>query len=91
MPRAGAHTLTDLREAGGTHVRVTCAQCARQGRYGVAGLLEAHGDIALPDLLAELTKDCPKRIAAKPFDRCVAVYDQPNESPVSGLRDGRGA
>ena len=80
MPRAGAHTLIDLREAGEAHVRIVCGQCARQGRYNVDKLLHAHGDVALPDLLAMLTKDCQKRIAARPYDRCVAVFDQRNES-----------
>lgn len=86
MPRAGAHTLTDVREAGGTHVAISCAQCAREGRYGVPGLLQAHGDLSLPDLLAVLTKGCPKRQAGKPFDRCAATFDRSNES-----RNGGGA
>ena len=74
MPRAGAVTLRDVRAAGEAHVAIACGQCERKGRYGVAGLLETHGDIALPDLLAVLSEGCPKRIAGKPFDRCVAVY-----------------
>ena len=85
MPRAGAHTLRDACKAGETHVRIACADCSRLGRYAVLRLLQAHGDIAMPDLLALLTEGCPKRIAAKPFDRCKATFDQRNESPGAGL------
>ena len=80
MSKAGARHLRDVREVGGTHVRVACAQCAREGRYGVPGLLQAHGDIALPDLLALLTGGCSKRQAGKPFDKCVATFDLQDES-----------
>jgi hypothetical protein len=31
-------------------------------------------DAKLPDLLARLTADCPKRGAASIYDRCKAVY-----------------
>ena len=74
MAQVGAHTLTDVRRAGRSHVCISCGQCDREGRYGVAGLLEVHGNIALPDLLALLTKDCEKRLAGRPFGRCDAVY-----------------
>ncbi len=84
MPRAGAHTLRDVCKAGETHVRVTCAQCAREGRYAVLRLLHAHGDLSLPDLLVLLSQDCPKRQAGKAFDRCAATFDRSNESHSSG-------
>ena len=76
MPRAGAVTLRDLKLSGDCFVRVECAPCARRGRYNVDELIHAHGDIALPDLLAVLSQNCPKRQAGKPFDRCAATFDR---------------
>ena len=87
MPTAGTHTLRDVRAAGEAHVRIICGQCAREGRYCVAGLLQAHDDLALHDLLALLTEGCPKRIAGKAFFRCVAVYNQREELRVRGRHD----
>ena len=72
MPEGGATLLSDLaRDA----LAVLCDRCGRRGRYSVAGLLERHGDIGLPDLLAVLARDCPKRIPNLFDDMCAARYD----------------
>jgi hypothetical protein len=72
MPEGGATLLSDLaRDA----LAVLCDRCGRRGRYSVAGLFERHGDIGLPDLLAVLARDCPKRIPNLFDDTCAARYD----------------
>jgi hypothetical protein len=50
--------------------------CERVGSYGLADLISAYGiDTRLPDLLAELSADCPKRAGqGLGTDRCGAVY-----------------
>jgi hypothetical protein len=55
-------------------VFVTCDKCGRTGRYDLASLIVRHGiDKGLPDLLAELSRDCPQR-AGQGLERCGAVY-----------------
>lgn len=81
MPPAGAVTLRDLKLSGDGFVAIECAPCARRGRYSVDKLLQAHGDLTLPDLLAVLTEGCPKRVAAKPFDMCRATFVGLTDAP----------
>jgi hypothetical protein len=41
---------------------ISCSRCERAGRYPLADLIERYGRIfTVPDLLGELSKDCPKR------------------------------
>jgi hypothetical protein len=73
MPRSGALTLSDMKSP---FVVVACASCGRRGRFAVSRLLEKYGDdIAMPDLLPELTK-CPKWKSVSIYDRCKATYER---------------
>jgi hypothetical protein len=71
---AGATTLRHLHRRGELHLRVDCSKCPRRGRYLLVRLLADHGDKPLPDLLAELARDCPHRSKVGVFDRCGAKY-----------------
>lgn len=53
-------------------LRVTCEACGREGRYGLAGLIDRFGPAAaLPDVLAVLAADCPRRGTGRWFsDPC---------------------
>ena len=43
-------------------VRIDCRHCDRTGRYGLAGLVRLYGPTAaLPEVLAVLSADCPRR------------------------------
>jgi hypothetical protein len=70
MPRDGALTLSDV----GPTLTIVCGPCAWRGRYAVARLLEAHGDVKLTDLPGMLA-DCPTANSASVYDRCRAVYE----------------
>jgi hypothetical protein len=72
MPKGGATLLSD---SANDALAVSCDRCGRRGRYSVARLLKRHGDIGLPDLLAALAADCPKRHANRFDDMCAARYD----------------
>jgi hypothetical protein len=76
MPSGGAQTLADLVIDGQKRLDLACTKCERVGSYGLAGLISAHGiNARLPDLLAELSADCPKRAGqGLGTDRCGAVY-----------------
>jgi hypothetical protein len=56
MPRDGAVVLSDLRNR---TLSIVCEPCGRRGSYGVAPLMEQHGDAKLTDLLQTLA-NCPK-------------------------------
>ena len=71
MPRDGAPVLSDLRQP---TLSIVCEPCGRRGRYGVAKLMELHGDAKLTDLLQTLA-DCQKARSASIHDRCKAVYE----------------
>jgi hypothetical protein len=68
--------LSDLVIEGRERLHLACDKCARVGSYVVVNLVLAHGiDKGLPDLLAELSADCPKRAGqGLGTDRCGAVY-----------------
>lgn len=74
MPRDGAVILSDLRNRGFDRVTVECAKCGRQGSYRLDAALERWGDAKLPDVLADLTADCPKGKGADAFDQCGAKF-----------------
>ena len=67
MPRDGAMTLSDLPV---DRLVVVCDRCPRRGVYSVARLMATRGDAKIPDLLADLSADCPKRLAMKWSDLC---------------------
>jgi hypothetical protein len=71
MPRDGALTLSDVLSP---TLSIVCEPCNRHGRYGVARLLEEHGDAKLTDLLQALA-DCPKARSASIYDSCKVVYE----------------
>ena len=72
MPRDGALTLSDVLSP---TLSIVCEPCNRYRRYGVARLVEEHGDARLTDLLQTLA-DCPKARSASIHDRfCKAVYE----------------
>ena len=71
MPRDGALTLSDVR---GPTLAIVCQACARHRRYGVARLIEEHGDAKMTELLVTLA-DCPKARSARIYERCRAVYE----------------
>lgn len=74
MPKIGEQTLSDLVIDGHERVFVGCDKCSRTGSYGLASLIVRYGiDKGLPDLLAELSRDCPQR-AGVGLERCGAVY-----------------
>ena len=68
----GYFTLTELPRA---LVEIACDKCVWKGRYSKARLMAKHGrDIRLPDLLLEISKDCPK-VDELGNDMCGARYE----------------
>jgi hypothetical protein len=72
-PASGALILSDVRNP---TLSIVCEPCGRRGTYGVARLMEQHGDAKLTDLLLTLA-NCPKARSASIHDRCKAVFGQP--------------
>jgi hypothetical protein len=70
----GAVTISDLLVRGETHLALECQRCTLRGRYSLAKMLDERGDVGLPDLLVELSADCPQRHSVGAFDRCGARY-----------------
>lgn len=76
MPRAGSVTLDDLRQRGLDALSMSCAQCDRSGRYSIGRAIERWGaDAGLPDILAKLSADCPRRAQQGFGARCGAKFD----------------
>ena len=76
MPRDGAVTLEDLVQRGLDRITVSCASCGRAGNYKLARALDLWGrDAKLPDILADLKRDCGKTSSAAIFDRCGARFE----------------
>jgi hypothetical protein len=76
IPRDGATVFSDL--IGKLDVlRVSCGKCERDGRYGLARLINQRGrDAKILDWLDELTAECPKKIARNMNDSCGAKCPQ---------------
>lgn len=73
MPNNGARTLGDLGREGRELVYLRCEKCPRSGQYSLTGLILRLGiDQGLPDLIAELSSDCPQR-SAQGMERCGAT------------------
>ena len=54
-------------------LRLSCEKCGRDGCYGLHRLIRNRGrDAKLIDWLAELTAECPKKIARNMNDPCDA-------------------
>ena len=70
MPRDGAITFGDL-VGQVDYLEIACPKCERTGRYSVRRLALTYGRHAtVPNWIAELTKDCPRRIAGRFDDQC---------------------
>jgi hypothetical protein len=70
VPRDGATTFGDL-VGQLEELRVTCEKCGRAGRYRLDRLIAEHGaEAKIPDWIAKISSDCPKRQAASISDRC---------------------
>jgi hypothetical protein len=76
MPRNGAITLQDYPR---DHVfTVSCAKCGRAGKYRWETLAQRYGlAMGLPDMLAQISADCPKRQQEVWSDRCGVIYGAP--------------
>jgi hypothetical protein len=75
MPR-DAILLSDKRVP---TIGIFCALCQRREMFDVESLKLQHGgDVKMPDLLALLVADCPKRQqrAFSVYDRCRVTYDK---------------
>ncbi len=56
-------------------VRIDCQRCERAGRYRLASLVARFGPgAAMPDVLAVLARDCPRRGAERFSDPCGAGF-----------------
>jgi hypothetical protein len=71
----GAVTIRRLFEEGRSHLSLACSRCERRGRYSLLKLLHERGDVGLPDLLHDLSRDCPRHGNTGAFDRCGARYE----------------
>jgi hypothetical protein len=72
MPRDGAVTFDDLRSKL-QMLRVVCGKCGRAGCYSVEQLIGRRGcDGRVVDLIADLSAECPRRIANSFNDQCNA-------------------
>jgi len=74
MSGGGARTVGDLVDGGADRLVIGCDKCDRAGSYALAGVVIDHGPLCrLPDLLAYLSRNCPKRVG-RGLDRCGAVF-----------------
>jgi hypothetical protein len=74
MASSGERTLGDLVKERRKRVTLTCDKCSRISKYSLYGLIARHGiDKGLPDLLAELSADCPQRTGLG-LELCGAVF-----------------
>jgi hypothetical protein len=72
MPRDGARTFGDL-IGRLDHLEIVCPKCERLGRYSVHRLAMEHGpDFKLPDWIALMTRNCPRRQSPGLADACGA-------------------
>jgi hypothetical protein len=79
-----------LRDYPAPVLRVACDACGRAGRYRLPALVERHGPAAgLPDVLAVLAGDCPRRGAGRFSDPCGARFPE-LARPDATRREGAG-
>jgi hypothetical protein len=77
----GAVRLADY--PAGEVVRIVCQPCGRAGRYRLSGLIARFGpDTGLPEVLAALNADCPRRRDWRQDGPCRAGF--PDLVPVKG-------
>jgi hypothetical protein len=62
-----------------------CTRCDRSGRYRVARLVEQHGAaFPVPELLRQLSANCPKRGSVSTYDLCGAHFPELSKLFLSG-------
>jgi len=97
IARGGARTFGDL-IGQLDHLEIVCPKCDRLGRYLVHRLAMQHGpDFKLPDWIALMTRDCPRRRSPGLADACAAqcpgllglAFEDASEAPP-GSRNGSG-
>jgi hypothetical protein len=67
---SGSITLADVAARTDTLV-VACTQCDRAGRYSLHTLIKRYNRrLGVPELLAKLSADCPKRQSVSAYDLC---------------------
>jgi len=72
-----------LRDYPSDRVKVLCRPCGREGAYSLAGLMRRHGgDMGLPEVLARITADCPKREDWRQTGPCQAHYPDISARPA---------
>lgn len=72
MPQHGAVLLVDYPN---DPIRFACRKCSRAGQSRKFRLIERfRADIGLPELLARISSDCPRRVAIMGSDPCGVYY-----------------
>jgi len=70
MATSGSISLSEVAEHTAV-LAVACSRCERAGKYRLETLIARHGaDFGIPDLLRQLSDDCPKRKSITVYDRC---------------------
>jgi len=66
-----------LQDYPGKVVRIECRYCDRTERHGLAGLVRRYGPAAaLPEVLAALAADCPRREDWRSTGPCGAGFPE---------------
>ena len=87
--REGGRDLVLLRDYPKRVVRLDCSRCDRTGRYDRAELMQRFGPAAcLPDVLAALTADCPRRRAWRTHGPCGAGFPDLVSQPGAAFSHG---
>jgi hypothetical protein len=74
MLSSETRTLGDLADEELGCIHVSCTTCGRTRMHSLASLLVQHGPgIGLPDLLAELSRQCPQR-TSDGIEPCGATF-----------------
>jgi hypothetical protein len=72
MPYHSAITFADINDKL-ERLKLVCPKCDRFGRYSVKRLILQYGrDCKIPDWIALMTKDCPRRLGGSLSDTCAA-------------------
>jgi hypothetical protein len=80
-PVRGAYTVGEIAAlgaaAGGTHIVIACNRCERRGRLSLARMVAENGaNKPGPELLRDLSADCPKRVSTMVNDVCGIHHPQ---------------
>jgi len=89
--REGCRDLVLLRDYPDRVVRLDCLHCDRTGRYDRAELMHRFGPAAcLPEVLAALSADCPRRRAWRTRGPCGAGFPDLMLKPGAASSHGPG-